>query len=166
MTDQQLLELAAKAAGMAPPYDEHGVFTAWVGDPVHGHWWDPRGDDGDSFRLACALRIGVDHSNVLDQTSWVSAERWGHASKQHPVVITEPVEDESQRAQMARDVVLRAAAEIGEAMQRPKCQRCHDRGEIFTGRYADQGHWQPPEPIMEPCPYCEEERNEASEEKH
>jgi len=48
----------------------------------------------------------------------------------------------------------------------PACKHCHDQGEIFTGRYADQGYWQPPEPIMEPCPYCEEERNEAAEEKH
>lgn len=48
----------------------------------------------------------------------------------------------------------------------PACCHCHDQGEIFTGRYADQGYWQPPEPIMEPCPYCEEERNEAAEEKH
>lgn len=48
----------------------------------------------------------------------------------------------------------------------PHCRHCHDQGEIFTGRYTDQGYWQPPEPIMEPCPHCEEERNEAAEEKH
>ncbi len=48
----------------------------------------------------------------------------------------------------------------------PICCHCHDQGEIFTGRYSDQGYWQPPEPIMEPCPHCEEVHNESAEEKH
>ena len=118
MSDQQLLELAAKAAGIGPVLCYESARNCLrIGNRKSYSLWRPKQDDGDSFRLACALRIGVDHSNVLDQTSWVSAERWGHVSKQHPVVITEPVEDEFQRAQVARDVVLRAAAEIGQAMQ-------------------------------------------------
>lgn len=118
MTDQQLLELAAKAAGIGPVLCYEAARNCLrIGDRKSYTIWRPKQDDGDSFRLACALRIGIDHSNVLDQTSWVTAERWGHVSRQHPVVIDEPVEDESQRAQITRDVVLRAAAEIGKAMQ-------------------------------------------------
>lgn len=113
---RELLELAAKAAGMSPPYDEHGIFTSWIGDPVRGHWWNPLSDDGDSFRLSCALRIEVCHSNELDRSSWVSAERWGYSGVQTPIVITEKVGEESQRSEIARYVVIRAAAEIGRAM--------------------------------------------------
>ena len=51
-------------------------------------------------------------------------------------------------------------------IREPACKRCQGQGEIFTGHYEYFGEWQPPEPIMEPCPYCEEERNEAAEEKH
>ena len=110
ISDQQLLELAANAAGIGPVLCYEAARNCLrIGDRKSYNLWRPKQDDGDSFRLACALHIGIDHSNVLDETSWVTAERWGHASKQHPVVITEPVDDESHRAQVTRDVVLRAA---------------------------------------------------------
>ncbi len=46
------------------------------------------------------------------------------------------------------------------------CKRCDDQGEVFSGDYHYYGEFDPPEPIMEPCPDCEEARNEAAEEKH
>lgn len=60
MTDNELLELAAKAAGMDPPFDTNGVWSAWVGDAEHGHWWDPLNDDGDALRLAVKLHMLCD----------------------------------------------------------------------------------------------------------
>ncbi len=67
MTDQQLLEAAAKAAGLAveswiawggawayhreAPANEEGEFPIFR--------WDPLEDDGDAFRLAVKLRMDV-----------------------------------------------------------------------------------------------------------
>lgn len=49
MTDRELLELAAKAAGM--PWDR------WVEDGDAS--WNPLEDDGDALRLAVKLRIAI-----------------------------------------------------------------------------------------------------------
>ncbi|HDS1723407.1 hypothetical protein NPS53_07390 [Pseudomonas putida] len=97
MSEQRLLELAAKAAGMAPPYDEHGVFSAWVGDPVHGHWWDPLNDDGDALRLALC-RPGLD-------LTWVITEAWQAA------------DDVAERAAYVRRAITETLARIGQAMK-------------------------------------------------
>lgn len=60
MNDRELLELAAKAAGMAPIYDANDCFVCWVGECDTGHWWDPLTDDGDALRLAVRLHMSVD----------------------------------------------------------------------------------------------------------
>lgn len=60
MEDRELLELAAKACGMTPPWDSNGCFVAWIGSPITGHWWNPFEDDGDALRLAFALEMSVD----------------------------------------------------------------------------------------------------------
>lgn len=36
-----------------------------------------------------------------------------------------------------------------------KCETCHGVGEVYSGKIADQGWHQPPEPIMDECPDCE-----------
>lgn len=67
MTDQELLELAAKAAGyrvrkqtMAPGF----IRFCAAGGPVQ---WNPLDDDGDALRLAVKLRmeIGFEGDNVV-----------------------------------------------------------------------------------------------------
>lgn len=49
----------------------------------------------------------------------------------------------------------------------PKCETCHDAGEVYSGKMADQGWNQPPEPIMDECPDCKwdapVERDERAE---
>ena len=60
MTDQELVELAAKAAGMSPAsFDGHNV--GWY-DPQRGTTgaWNPLADDGDALRLMVALRLDVE----------------------------------------------------------------------------------------------------------
>lgn len=57
MNDQELLVLAAKAAGMPKQVDDIGVWSAWVGSLEAGHWWDPLTDDGDALRLAVKLDL-------------------------------------------------------------------------------------------------------------
>ena len=59
MDDRELLELAAKAAGVDPtklktPYvSQDGLATGW-------NEWNPLTDDGDALRLAVKLRLDVE----------------------------------------------------------------------------------------------------------
>lgn len=61
MNDRELLEAAAKAAGLPIEFDE-GTCNGWwpngrtsTGDV--DEWWNPLTDDGDALRLAVKLRI-------------------------------------------------------------------------------------------------------------
>lgn len=109
LTDRELLELAAKAAGMPAPYDEHGVFSAWVGDPVHGHWWDPLESDSDALRLAMKLGICIQFIPQCD-TVQVYQER-STTGEPFNVHVAGLGDIETRR------VITQAAAEIGKAMQ-------------------------------------------------
>ena len=53
MTDKELLELAAKAAGVGYA-DKEGKFVPFVPET-----WNPLTDDGDALRLAVKLKIDV-----------------------------------------------------------------------------------------------------------
>ena len=55
MTDKELLELAAKAAGLHVKVSSN----SGRGLKVHGNcnWWNPLTDDGDALRLAVKLNI-------------------------------------------------------------------------------------------------------------
>lgn len=44
--------------------------------------------------------------------------------------------------------------ELRALLDAPACKTCHDQGEVPTGEVAYQGHFQPPEPVMESCPEC------------
>ena len=55
MTDRELLELAAKAAGMDIEWQPCG----WAHDNNTGCEWNPITDDGDEARLEAALGLGV-----------------------------------------------------------------------------------------------------------
>ena len=62
MTDKELLELAAKAAGLeldwdVPPKSPPWVFTGEGEDRVPAYQWNPLTDDGDALRLAVKLRL-------------------------------------------------------------------------------------------------------------
>ena len=61
MTDRQLLEAAARAAGIALEWNDHevpGYYGSWRGLP---QWeeWNPLTDDGDALRLAVKLGLLV-----------------------------------------------------------------------------------------------------------
>jgi len=59
MTDKELLELAAKAAGISigPYYANH---DAYLKEPFQENiFWNPLTDDGDALRLAVKLRIDI-----------------------------------------------------------------------------------------------------------
>lgn len=61
MTDRELLELAAKAAGYDARQHRNGIFhlPSPKGRNYLGPAWNPLADDGDALRLAVALQLHV-----------------------------------------------------------------------------------------------------------
>jgi hypothetical protein len=103
-TDRELLELAAKAAGLDDYVWQAGYgMVAYAGGSCA---WNPLTDDGDALRLAVKLRINV--------------EPWGSGAAAITYVrsratVAEPhYGDDPERA--TRRAIVRAAAEIGKAM--------------------------------------------------
>jgi hypothetical protein len=102
MTDRELLELAAKAAGLAGTWDPHlhdirlAMFDA--------EWWNPLTDDGDALRLA--VRLGIKFSISYNRVSAIANPGENHVS--------EPVVGDDEMA-ATRRAIVRAAAEIGKA---------------------------------------------------
>lgn len=116
MTDGELLELAARAAGIKYTIKD-GVFVAHGNKNEPPIPWNPLDDDGDALRLA--VKLGIDllftfedveavatmHARQEDQemiSPW-ACESWT-LKKQDPYVAT-------------RRAIVLAAAEIGRAMK-------------------------------------------------
>lgn len=107
-TDRELLELAAKAAGMPHTYNEfwRGFYIknpdgSWVAP----HHWNPLNNDSDALRLAVKLGIHVMHSKHK-----VRAGR--------KLVQDGPCEEDKRPDPLAatRRAIVRAAAEIERSM--------------------------------------------------
>ncbi len=113
MTDRELLEMAAKAAGL--PIKSYAVDT----DDTFTHLivgrkftkekvaWNPLNDDGDALRLAVKLGLLV-HGADSPSTVWCQVgecpNAFLEAAKPDPYAAT-------------RRAITRAAAEIGRSMQ-------------------------------------------------
>ncbi len=122
MTDIELLELAAKAAGMT--IDTHyvdGGASVWEGERHHSDWipdWDPLTDDGDALRLAVTLKISIHlRPKRVEVLSWpLPKTPYGFGGTPFPKVETvEPYDDDRHAA--TRRAIVKAAAEIGENMK-------------------------------------------------
>ena len=110
MTDRELLELAAKAAGV--------VVYSWSGPDAEGDWqdvpwtshgwWNPLTDDGDALRLAVKLNMGIS----------IPAHKTIRADV---VVFTDSTvnvrELSGDQCTATRRAIVRAAAEIGKEMK-------------------------------------------------
>ena len=104
MSDRELLELAAKAAGMPKHLDGMGFEMA------HHPKWNPLTDDGDALRLAVRLRIQVTPGTYnKDEFSAYNGERHAEAHEWY----APGVQDECAATRRA---ITRAAAEIGKGM--------------------------------------------------
>jgi hypothetical protein len=105
MTDRELLELAAKAAGI-------NIFD-WTpgGQPTaNGSWdgiWNPLAYDGDALRLAVALGIDI---------VWCSSGRVIAIASVGDVAIEVVESSPEDREENTRRAITRAAAEIGRSM--------------------------------------------------
>lgn len=75
-------------------------------------FWNPRNCSFDSFELAAALRISVEHNHPADNHPWVSASVDGYTPTPERACFgfMEDVPDESQRADRMRLAILRCAA--------------------------------------------------------
>lgn len=108
MTEREMLEAAARAAGLDIDHDRYD--EDW-GYAFRGKakFWNPRNCSFDSFELAAALRISVEHSHAEEARPWVCASIDGGPLKLTKAFV-EDVPDESQRADRTRLVILRCAA--------------------------------------------------------
>ena len=101
MTDRELLELAAKSAGMAGGYVEHFLEVGIARS--HTGIWNPLEDDGDALRLAVKLQLGVAvYNDRVDTTDGENVDLYEYIDYD-PYAAT-------------RRAIVRAAAEIGKAM--------------------------------------------------
>lgn len=114
-TDRELLELAAKAAGIDGYMYSNNFRCMAHWNESDGGWfdaccfWDPLTDDGDALRLAVALGMNIDvgsHPVGFTATAVIA----DHNS----VFIDEYHDDDAMKA--TRRAITRAAAEIGKAM--------------------------------------------------
>ena len=114
MTDKELLELAAKAAGVDvenAEWHEDGYY--WM--PLGTRYWNPFVNDGDALRLAVKLNIDLTHSwsVVLGDDNYPMASI--HASCNEKDSFYELKESDPYAA--TRRAIVRAAAEIGKEMK-------------------------------------------------
>lgn len=108
MEDKELIELAAKAAGITGTWHRAG-FVAYAG--WAGGFFNPLTDDGDALRLAVVLEMDIQIIRK-DQVDAV----WNSRLKPHGVLfVSEKLGCEWHSA--TRRAITRAAAQIGKEME-------------------------------------------------
>jgi hypothetical protein len=111
MTDKELLELAAKAAGMQIfVWGKKGSENYCIknNDGTPGNRWNPLTDDGDALRLAVKLKIDV----IRDFDRVIAC--YGDDEFETEYFYETPTPTDPYAA--TRRAITRAAAEIGKAM--------------------------------------------------
>ena len=100
MTDRELLELAAKAAGIDGTFRETpDKSESGIGIHYGFKWWNPLTDGGDALWLA--VKLGIDISRAQDDLHTEIGNADYHID----------------RYTSTRRAIVRAAAEIGKGMK-------------------------------------------------
>lgn len=113
MTDREMMELAAVAAGYDVVWNEqwqafeHRVPKLDKNGHAR-HAWVPNDDDGDALRLAIDARVNIEFADDEDDAPIVIA---GDRYNQVQECLAPDFKVKTRRA------IVRAAAEIGKAMQ-------------------------------------------------
>ncbi len=102
MTDRELLELAAKAAGVEIKVAIGD--TLWQPDGIP---WNPLDEDGDALRLAVKLGMAVSIEYQIGSAVAVAGPPIMEAREPH----------DGDPSYATRRAIVRAAAEIGRRMQ-------------------------------------------------
>ena len=106
MIDRELLEYAAKAAGMQHKWAMGGMYV----DSQAGIW-NPLTDDGDALRLAVKLGLDVEMHGCNAMHPYACAFDCMHN-------IAEEVQpDDGDPCAATRRAIVRAAAEIGKSLE-------------------------------------------------
>ena len=119
MTDRELLEAAAKAAGIKLEWSDSerpGFWGEWRGLP-QWEYWNPLTDDGDALRLAVKLRIDLHTSPINGDAVIVTAKHRLPSDllrQPNPTTAAESYTPDPYAA--TRRAIVRAAAEIGKAL--------------------------------------------------
>ncbi len=121
MNDRELLELAAKAAGIGGYWDDS--YAAFVtkrnASGIAQAFWCPLSDDGDALRLQTTLGLSVEpypyytdpkHSVIVKQR-----RRGDQMRESNPTQVVELYRDSDPQT-ATRRAIVRAAAEIGKAI--------------------------------------------------
>jgi len=107
MSDRELLEMAAKAAAYPIHSDAWAVKMGGGKESLYmgnnGPKWNPLINDGDAFRLFIKLNLWIQFEETIDA--------WEYCG----IRASEPYGNDNNAA--ARRAIVRAAAEIGKAMQ-------------------------------------------------
>jgi hypothetical protein len=122
MTDRELIELAAKAAGYGlnekscelefiwteseypPKSGKHGALWNYIGWMDSAELWNPLTSDADAFRLAVKLRLEIYFPEENPPIVLVWGRDWAEET-----IVSNPYA-------ATRRAITRAAAEIGKAM--------------------------------------------------
>lgn len=112
--DHELIELAAKAAGITlDPRLACGLWAKELSRP-----WNPLEDDGDAMRLAVALRMELSTYNSLDQLRAEAA--WAECAVGHDrdriYCSAWFCENNNDPFAATRRAIVKAAAEIGRKL--------------------------------------------------
>jgi len=106
MTDREMLELAAKAAGIELKWHRSHAEAYARNDEEYWAVWNPLADDKDALRLAVKLGMDVMHTNIHSPQV--------HAMAAVKVHVWEDRTDDPYAA--TRRAIVRAAAAIGRNM--------------------------------------------------
>lgn len=112
-TDKELLELAAKAAGIEHPGGDHSIANDGRLWDCNGlRWWNPLTDDGDALRLAVKLELSQLFDSMPDGLIVEIGIPWHDTL--FNTIFTEPIGKDKYSA--TRRAIVRAAASIGEKL--------------------------------------------------
>ena len=109
-TDRELLEMAAKAAGLrVRTWEGHSGIRCAIDDDRHGHMWMPLTDDGDALRLAVKLDMQIWRNTGGTVSAMPPGDVIGFWTRLKDEVAPDP-------CAAYRRAIVRAASEIGKAM--------------------------------------------------
>ena len=118
-TDRELLELAAKAAGISlSPFQCRESDSLYLSDSTH---WNPLTDDGDALRLAVKLEIDLSFYTERDAKVYAQTKHLlGYGTDGSPSYQAHEYHKELYKGSdpnaATRRAIVRAAAVIGETM--------------------------------------------------
>ena len=109
MNDRELLEMAARAAGIELVGGSKTPMVRDAGDLDYMREWRPLTDDGDALRLAVRLRLEIERSKHSECVVYVGEVGAGQ--------LFERSDEKTDIFAATRRAIVRAAAEIGREMK-------------------------------------------------